>query len=335
MIISRTPFRVSLFGGGTDYPQWYLKNGGAVLGTTINKYCYITIRRLPPFFTHKHRIVYSRIELVKSVHEINHPSVRAVLLDRNILDGLEIHHDGDLPARSGLGSSSSFTAGLISALSALEGRMMTKHELARETIRIEQEVIKEAVGSQDQIWAAYGGLNRIDFRTDGTFDVMPIIVDDERRKALRDSMMLCFTGLSRFAATIAKDKIENLAARERQLRQMTEMVDEAQAILQDRSRPITDIGHLLHQSWMLKRELADKVTNSFIDQVYEAARSAGAIGGKLLGAGGGGFMLFIAEPEKQARIREVLSHLIHVPVEIATEGSRIMVYEPDDFIVQA
>ena len=328
MIISRTPFRLSLFGGGTDYPQWYRQHGGAVLGTTINKYCYITIRELPPFFEHRHRIVYSRIELVKEVDQIIHPSVRAVLKEHPMPNGIEIHHDGDLPARSGLGSSSSFTVGLLNALFALKGQMSTKRKLADETIRIEQEVIGEAVGSQDQIWAAYGGLGRINFQTDGSHEVEPVILTDARKRELEDSLLLCFTGISRFSVEVAKDKIANLDAKANQLHTMRQMVDEAEAILRSQTRSLAEIGRLLHQSWMLKRELAGSITTSVIDEIYDGAMSAGALGGKVLGAGGGGFMAFFVSPAKRAKVTERLSKLIQVPFKIGSPGSRVIVYEP-------
>ena len=257
MIVSRTPYRLSLFGGGTDYPKWYLKNGGAVIGTAIDKYCYISIRHLPPFFEHRYRIVWSRIELVKDVLEIDHPAVRAVLLDQKERDGLEVHHDGDLPARSGLGSSSAFTVGLLNAIKALRGKMISKDELAREAIRIEQDVIREPVGSQDQIWAAYGGLNRIDFRTDGTFEVTPLILSSARREELEGSLMLFFTGLSRFSSSMASRQIANMDAKERNLRRMREMVDEAHAIITSPARPMLEIGALMRDAWQLKRDLAE------------------------------------------------------------------------------
>ena len=329
MIISRTPFRVSLFGGGSDYPTWYRRHGGAVMGFAIDKYCYISLRTLPPFFEHRHRLVYSRIEMVDEIAQIQHPSARAVLGEMGVRTGIEIHHDSDLPARSGLGSSSSFTVGLLNAIYARQGRMMTKRHLAHEAIRIEQEVIGEHVGSQDQTWAAYGGMNRIDFGQDGTIDVRPLIMPVERRRRLIGSLMLFFTGFSRIADQIAAKKIANLDKREAQIHRMTEMVDEAIEILQDERRPLAEIGRMLHDGWRLKRELADAVTTPEIDSIYEAARDAGAIGGKLLGAGGGGFMLVYAEPEAQAKVRERLSSLIHVDFDIDTSGSRIVVYEPD------
>ncbi len=328
MIISRTPFRISLFGGGTDYPAWYRRNGGAVVGTTINKYCYISLRALPPFFEHRHRIAYSKIETVREIADIQHPAVRAVLQQLEVKEGLEIHHDGDLPARSGLGSSSAFTVGLLNAISALRGRMVTARELAAEAIRIEQEVLQESVGSQDQVWAAYGGTSVINFLPDGTFQVTPLIMSAERRKELQASLALYFTGLSRFAPSIAAKQIANFDAREQQLRAMASMVPEAVAILGDERRPLSEIGTLLHESWQLKRQLADAVSTPAIDDIYEAGRAAGALGGKLLGAGGGGFLLFFIDPAKRAALRERLGTLIEVSVEIGSAGSKIVVYEP-------
>lgn len=329
MIISRTPFRISLFGGGTDYPTWFREHGGSVIGTTIDKYCYISVRRLPPFFEHRSRIVYSQVELVHEISEIQHPAVRGILSEMGIKEGIEIHHDADLPARSGLGSSSSFTVGLLNALNALDSRMVTKRELGREAIRIEQEVLKENVGSQDQLWAAYGGFNRIDFHPDGTFAVAPIIMAPERRTELAQSMMLFFTGFSRFASDFAHDKIQNMGNRKSQLRTIRSMVDSAIDILLDPKTPLRELGDLLHQSWQLKRELADRVSNQQIDEIYEAGRAAGAIGGKLLGAGGGGFMVFLVEPDKREQVRERLKDLIHVNIGFDNEGSKIVLYQPD------
>jgi D-glycero-alpha-D-manno-heptose-7-phosphate kinase len=328
MIISRTPFRVSLFGGGTDYPKWYLRQGGAVLGFAINKYCYISVRPLPPFFEHRHRIVYSKVEIVNDIKDIQHPAVRGVLMDKGIDFGVEIHHDGDLPARSGLGSSSSFTVGLLNALAALNGQMIDKKPLAEEAIRIEQRVIKEHVGSQDQVWAAYGGLNRINFLQNGDFDVRPVIVAPERRAALLDHLQLYFTGFSRFASEIAKKQINNIDKRQKHLETLKGAVDEALAALQSDGRPLREIGELLHESWRLKRELADDVSTAEIDDIYDAAREAGAVGGKLLGAGGGGFMVLFVEPDKRAAVDERLKKLVRVDFGIDDAGSKIVVYEP-------
>jgi D-glycero-alpha-D-manno-heptose-7-phosphate kinase len=329
MIITRTPFRISFFGGGTDYPGWYTQHGGEVLSTTIDKYCYITCRHLPPFFEHKHRVVYSAIENVKHWDEIKHPSVRAVLGWSKCDKGMEIHHDGDLPARSGLGSSSSFTVGLLHALAALKGSYISKEQLSKDALHIEQNVIGEAVGSQDQIAAAYGGFNRIEFKRSGNFSVSPVILKKQRQKDFQKHLMLCFTGISRIAAEVAKSKIANLNKRETELKAMQGMVDEATQILQSPTRPIEEFGDLLHESWQHKRALSDKVATPEVDQIYEAARDAGAIGGKVLGAGGGGFMLFFVRPEHQNRVRERLSKLIHVPFGFDESGSRVMLYQPN------
>ena len=330
MIITRTPFRLSFFGGGTDYPKWYRQHGGVVLATSINKYCHISCRYLPPFFEHDYRIVYSRIENVKHVSEIEHPSVRAVLTTMNCHQGLEIHHDGDLPARSGLGSSSSFTVGLVNALMALEGKSISHNDLASRAIDIEQNVIKEAVGSQDQITAAFGGFNRIEFRRDDSFDVSPVILPKARLDELESHLVLCFTGFSRYAPEIAKTQLENMKYRERELHRMKEMVDEAIDILQGKGRPVEEFGKLLHESWKYKRSLSDKVTTAEIDDLYEAAMVAGATGGKLLGAGGGGFLLLFVRPKLQARVKERLKHLVHVPFGFENSGSRVIVYQPDE-----
>ncbi len=329
MIISRTPFRMSFFGGGTDYPAWYLEHGGAVIGTTINKYCYISLRPLPPFFEHRYRIAYSRIETVRTIEEIQHPAVRAVLSESGLSLGLEIHHDGDLPARSGLGSSSSFTVGLLNAMNALKGRMSSAEWLADEAIRIEQEVLHESVGSQDQIWAAYGGTNVISFQPDGSYQVTPVILPPEQRARLNDHLMLFFTGFSRYASEIAGKQIASLHRRQNQLMAMRQMVDEALDILQSDSRPISDLGRLFDEAWRTKRALSDCVSTEEIDEIYEAGLSAGALGGKLLGAGGGGFMLFFVEPAAQHRVRERLRDLIEVKFEIGSPGSKIVVYEPN------
>jgi D-glycero-alpha-D-manno-heptose-7-phosphate kinase len=328
MIITRTPFRISFFGGGTDYPTWAEKQGGCVVATTINKYCYITCRHLPPFFEHKHRIVYSKIENVVDPEEIQHPAVRAVLMNTDCSRGFEIHHDGDLPARSGLGSSSSFTVGLLNALKALQGRHISHEELAKLAIHIEQDVIRENVGSQDQISAAYGGFNRIEFPVGGGFRVDPVVLPRTRLEAFQDRLMLFFTGLSRFASEIAKSKIDNLEQRHAELVRMREMTDEGIAMLQG-DGPLDAFGELLDQGWQYKRRLSDKVSTAEVDRIYDEARSAGAIGGKLLGAGGGGFMLFFVRPEDQARVRERLQRLVHVPFRFEQSGSRVVLYQPN------
>lgn len=334
MIISKTPFRVSLFGGGTDYPDWYHRHGGSVIGTTIDKYSYLSVRYLPPFFEHKHRIVWSNIELINEITDIEHPAVKAVLGEMGMDQGLEITYNADLPARSGLGTSSSFTVGLLNALNALKGRMVSKQELADEAIRIEQEVIQEAVGSQDQIWAAHGGLNRIDFHRDGSYEVSPLIMPAANRRELQSSFMLFFTGFSRFASTIAEKQIANFDKKQKELHQLGAFCDEAATILQNGKNPVAELGKLMFESWQLKRELADGVTTPEVDEIYNAGIDAGALGGKLLGAGGGGFMLFLVAPEKQKAVREKLNKLIHVKFEFDTGGSKIVVFEPDDTVVR-
>jgi D-glycero-alpha-D-manno-heptose-7-phosphate kinase len=329
MVITRTPFRISFFGGGTDYPAWFREYGGSVLATTIDKHCYITCRHLPPFFEHKHRIVYSTIENVREITEIKHPSVRAVLEHMVVEDGLEIHHDGDLPARSGLGSSSSFTVGLVHALSALRGKYETKDSLAKTAINIEQNIIGENVGSQDQVSAAFGGFNQIEFHQDGNFDVTPVVLPMQRHSELQDHLMLFFTGFSRIASEIAKAKIENLKNRVTELRYMRQMVNEALAILGNPVDPIENFGKLLAEGWKYKRSLSTRVSTPEIDDLYEVACRAGATGGKLLGAGGGGFLLLFVRPELQARVRDSLKKQIYVPFRFETSGTRVVLYQPN------
>ena len=330
MIISRTPFRMSLFGGGTDYPDWYLENGGMVLGATIDKYCYLSVRYLPPFFEHKHRVVWSEIELVNNIDEIRHPAVKAILEEMKFIRGLEISYNADLPARSGLGSSSAFTVGLINALTALRGKMISKKALAQDAIRIEQEVIGEAVGSQDQIWAACGGLNKIEFQKDGKFSISPIIMGEKNYLSLESSLMLFFTGFSRVAPLIAQKKIDNFKNKEEELNMLSTLASSAASSLQDKNYDIKKIGELIHEAWILKRELAEGVTTKEIDEIYKEGLLAGALGGKILGAGGGGFILFVVPPENQANLQKRLSKLVHVKFNFDSVGSNIVVFEPED-----
>ncbi len=326
MIISRTPFRISFFGGGTDYPEWYLKHGGAVLSTTIDKYCYLTCRFLPPFFEHKYRVVYSAIESVSSIDEIKHPSVRACLKYLNIDRGVEIHHDGDLPARSGMGSSSSFTVGLLNALHALQGRMPSKNDLALQAIHVEQNLLQECVGSQDQAGAAYGGLNHITFDTSGDINTRPVIASPARINELNDHLMLFYTCIKRTAANIAKSYTEDMEAKRRQLHIMKDLVDEGIGTLVGQG-DIRQFGELLHEGWKAKRSLSNKVSNDQVDQVYARARKAGAIGGKINGAGGGGFLMLFVPPERQKMVRAALGNLIQVPFKFDRNGSQIIFYD--------
>ncbi len=330
MIISRTPFRISFLGGGTDYPVWYQENGGAILGTTIDKYCYITCRYLPPFFEHKHRIIYSQMERVQDIEEIRHPSARETLKFMEITEGMEIHHDGDLPARTGLGSSSSFTVGLLHALYALQGVMPSKMQLAQDAIHIEQNMIKENVGSQDQVLTAFGGINRVDFSGENNIKVLPVIIKPQRLELLQNHLMLFFTGFSRTASEIAEEQIKQTPNKRRELTEMCHMVDEAVNILNGND-DLKDFGKLLHEGWQLKRSLTDKISTPYIDYVYETAIRAGAIGGKLLGAGGAGFTLFFVKPELQPKVKENLHGLLHVPFRFENSGSQIIFSEADIF----
>jgi D-glycero-alpha-D-manno-heptose-7-phosphate kinase len=327
MIISRTPFRISFFGGGTDYPHWFKQNGAAVLSTSFDKYCYITCRELPPFFEHKYRIAYSKIENAKSIAEIEHPAVRAVLSEMDFDHGLEIHCDADLPARSGLGSSSSFVVGMLHSLNAFQGKRVSKEWLAHEAIRIEQEVLQETVGSQDQVAVSYGGFNIIHFEKDGSVRVEPLVVSTQRKKELNGHLMLFFTGFSRISSEIAQASVVNIDKKSDELHGMRGMVDDAVDIL-CHGKDIRSFGELLHSGWMHKRSLSDLVSNSNIDSLYDTARKAGAVGGKLLGAGGGGFMLLFVSPEKQADVRGALKDLIFVPFEFEAAGSQVVYYQP-------
>jgi len=329
MIISRTPFRISFFGGGTDYPAWYREHGGAVLATTIDKYCYLTCRRLPPFFEHRYRIVYSQMENTQTVDEIVHPGVRETLRHLGIDYGLEIHHDADLPARSGLGSSSSFTVGLLHALYGLDGRMPSKRQLAAEAIHVEQTRIGDTVGAQDQVLAAHGGFNHVRFGRDGDITVTPLTLPARRVAELDDHLMLFYTGIQRTASVVARTYVQDVASKERQLRILGGLVDQGIAVLSG-DGDIGGFGELLHEAWQTKRSLSASVSNSHIEDIYAAARAAGASGGKVLGAGGGGFMVFFAPPDKQAAVRESLRGLIHVPFHFESSGSQIVFFDPQE-----
>ena len=331
MIITKTPYRISFFGGGTDHPSWFRENHGKVLSTTFNKYCYISVRYLPPFFGHKYRVVYSKIESVNNIDEIIHPSIRESLQYFKCTQGLEIHHDGDLPARSGLGSSSSFTVGLVNAMNTLKGSMGSSEELAKTAIHIEQDMIKENVGSQDQVAAAYGGFNEINFNIDGTFSVNPIIISQDRKVNLNGHLMLFYTGISRFSSEVAKSQLENMKNCHSQMREMHDMVGEGLSILTNENSSLDEFGFLLNDAWKMKSSLSKDITNSGIDDIYDIAIKNGAIGGKLLGAGGGGFILFFAKPEYQNKIKKALSSLTFVPFKFENSGSKVVLYQPGGF----
>ncbi len=333
MIISRTPYRVSFFGGGTDYPEWFRSERGAVLSTTIDKYCYISCQRLASSFETTHRVVWSHNEAVSTISEILHPSVREGLRMLGFDDtvGVDIHHQGDLPARAGIGSSSSFSVGLINSLTALRGAPIDKWELARKAMELEQEWLKETVGCQDQVAAAHGGLNVIRFATDGEISVEPVDVPSGRLGDFEDKLMLFFTGASRLSSEVAGTVVRNMSRRTDQLRRMRDMVDEGVAIIAG-DGPLDAFGELLHQAWTVKRGLSSVVTNRKVDDIYERAREAGALGGKLLGAGGAGFALFYVPAERQEAVTEALPecHLAHFKFE--NEGSTIIFSTKDGMV---
>ncbi|MCK5541098.1 MAG: kinase [Desulfobacterales bacterium] len=331
MIINRTPYRLSFLGGGTDYPSWYLKHGGSTISTSINKYCYITCRALPPFFEHRIRVVYSKIELCNSYEEIDHPAVRETLRFLNLDCGLEIHYDGDLPARSGMGSSSSFNVGLLHALYAFKGEMVSKRQLTRDCIHVEQDMIKEIVGSQDQACAAHGGLNHIEFLKNGEIKVNPLTLSKQRLDELDSHLMLFYTGINRkgTASDVAKSYVDDIESKTELLTELGGLVDIGLEILGNKS-DICEFGKLLHESWMLKRDLSNSVSNIDIDDLYKRALDNGALGGKITGAGGGGFLLLFVPPSEQQRVRKVLSKQIYVPFSFESRGSQILFYQANN-----
>jgi len=325
MIISRTPFRISFFGGGTDYPEWYKENGGAVLCSSINKFSYITARYLPPFFEYKYRIRYYQREETNSISEIQHPSVKQCLIFLKFKDNLDLVHHADLPARSGLGSSSTFTVGLLHAISALQNKMVTKRELAINAINIEQNLIKENVGSQDQTIASFGGINKIEFGGINEFNVTPLTVSKDRIELLQGNLMLFFTGLSRTASDIAEKQIESIPQKNSELKEMHSSVDEAINILTS-NQSMDDFGMLLGEQWKNKKKMSSLITNADIDDIYSKGITAGALGGKLLGAGGGGFMLFYVPKDMQKNVKDKLENFLHVPFRFDFTGSQIIYY---------
>lgn len=329
MIITKTPFRMSFFGGGTDIPEFFREHGGAVISTTFDKYCYVTVRHLPPFFDYHTEISYSQLERVKNVDEIDHPAVREAMKAMDMHD-IRLTYEADLPARTGLGTSSSFAVGMLNAFYALKGKYADKERLAREAVYLERTLCREAGGWQDQIAAAYGGLNRIDFRGD-SFDVRPIIISPERRARLEENLLLFFTGFVRFSSEIQKAS-KTLEEKTAQLKEMLAMVDDAEEILEDKTRDLDDFGRLLDASWRLKRQTGGRVSTDEIDALYDKALAAGALGGKLLGAGGGGFLLFYVPKEKQAAVMETLSSLMHVPFAFENAGTRVIHYSPETYI---
>lgn len=330
MVITKTPYRISFFGGGSDFPAWYLDHGGAVFSTTINKYCYISLRYLPRFFDHVHRFVYSEIESVKGIGEIKHPAIRGILSSMNWMDGIEMHHDGDLPARSGLGASSSFSVGLLNALYALRGLRRSPDQLALEAINVEQNIIRESVGSQDQIAAAFGGLNKISFLRSGGYKVDPVILPRGRSQELLDHLMLFYTGEARYSAGIEAAKIEAIEKNKVHFNKIYDSVESSIRILENEAEDICNFGALLEQMWQEKKSLSQLVTSDAIEFMHEKAIAAGSIGFKVLGAGGGGFCLVFASPENQPRIRNALSRFLEIPFAFERQGSTVTLYNPGE-----
>lgn len=326
MIITRTPFRISFFGGGTDYPAYYKEHGGTVLSGTINKYCYITCRYLPPFFDHTYRIRYTLREESQSIDEIQHPSVRECLKFVGIDKGIEMVHTSDIPAMSGIGSSSSFTVGLLNALYSLQGKMVTKRKLAFDAIHIEQNLIGEHVGSQDQTAAAFGGFNKIEFGGSEGIFVQPITISGEKLMYFQNALLFYFTGFPRYSSDIAKEQIKKIPKNLKQLQAMKEMVDAATEILNGRNDFLHHFGKLLNESWKIKKSLSRGISNNGIDQIYDTAIRAGALGGKICGAGGGGFILFLVPPENKQKVKEALKKLLIVPFRFENLGSHTIFY---------
>lgn len=330
MIISKTPFRMSFFGGGTDVPAFFNKHGGAVISTTFDKYAYVNVRHLPPFMPYYTELCYSRFERVNNLEEIEHPAIREAMKMLDIHE-IRLTYEGDLPARTGLGTSSTFAVGMLNAFYSLKGKYAGKRKLAEDAIYLERELCKESGGWQDQVAAAFGGLNRIDFNN-GQFKVSPIIIHPDRKKKLNDNLMLFYTGVSRFSSDIQKDTLSCQEDKTSLLKEMMSLVDEAQNILEDKHSDLNDFGRLLHHTWELKRGTGTKISSNSIDNFYEVGIKAGALGGKLLGAGGGGFLLFYVEPEKQPIVLEALHKLMHVPFLFEEEGTSIIHYNPIVYI---
>lgn len=332
MIITKTPFRMSFFGGGTDMEEYFKEYGGAVLSTTFDKYCYVTVRHLPRFFEYKTHLTYSKMEYVSSYEEIQHPAIR------NAMEMLDMHelrltYESDLPARSGLGTSSSFAVGMLNAFYSLKGKYASKKQLADEAIYLERNLCGEAGGWQDQIAASFGGFNRINFSKDG-YEVLPIIISPERKKQLNDNLMMFFTGFTRFSSDVQKSNAIGKADKLAQLKEMYALVDEAEQILVDKTRDLDDFGRLLDKTWKLKRQTGVKVSTNSIDEFYDKGIKAGALGGKLLGAGGGGFLIFYVQPEFHEKVKEAMKDLLYVPFEFEDGGTRVIHYSPESYIPQ-
>lgn len=329
MIITKTPFRMSFFGGGTDMPEFFREHGGAVISTSFDKYCYVNVRHLPPFFEYNTELSYARTERVVDVNEIEHPAIREAMKMLDMHD-IRLTYEADLPARTGLGTSSSFAVGMLNAFYALKGKYADKKRLSDEAIYLERVLCNEAGGWQDQIAAAYGGFNRINFHGD-SYDVQPIIISPERKKQLNNNLMMFFTGFTRFSSEIQQSS-KSMADKTAQLLDMLAIVDEAEMVLEDKNSDLDDFGRLLDKSWRLKKQTGNKVSTGGIDELYEKAMAAGALGGKLLGAGGGGFLLFYVPQERQAAVMKAMSNLMYVPFEFENGGTRVIHYTPEIYI---
>lgn len=329
MIITKTPFRMSFFGGGTDMESFFMENGGAVLSTTFDKYCYVNVRHLPRFFDYSTELSYAKIERVTDVNDIQHPAIREAM---KMLDMHEIRltYEADLPARSGLGTSSSFAVGMINAFYALKGKYADKKKLADAAIYLERELCKEAGGWQDQIAASYGGFNRINFNSDG-YEVLPLIINPERKRQLNNNLMMFFTGFTRFSSDVQKANASNKADKVNQLKEMLALVDEAEKVLVDKQSDLDEFGRLLDHTWRIKRKTGNTVSTNSIDELYDKGLKAGALGGKLLGAGGGGFLVFYVEPDKQEKVKKAMEDLLYIPFEFEDGGTRIIHYSPETY----
>lgn len=331
MIITKTPFRMSFFGGGTDMPAFFREHGGTVLSTTFDKYCYVTVRHLPPFFDYRTELSYAKTERVVRTEDIQHPAIREAMRMLDMYD-LRLTYEADLPARTGLGTSSSFAVGMLNAFYALKGKYADKKKLADEAIYLERTLCQEAGGWQDQIAASFGGLNRINFRDDG-YEVLPVVISPEKKRLLNENLMLCFTGFTRFSSEIQQSTEKSIKDKKTQLLDMLALVDEAQSILTSREGDLDEFGRLLDQSWRLKRQTGSRISTDSIDMLYERALEAGALGGKLLGAGGGGFLLFYVPKEKQPSVLKAMSELMYVPFSFENGGTQVIHYTPENYTV--
>lgn len=329
MIITQTPFRMSFFGGGTDMESFFKENGGAVISTTFDKYCYVNVRHLPRFFNYSTELSYSKTERVTDVNDIEHPAIRNAMKMLNMHE-IRLTYEADLPARSGLGTSSSFAVGMLNAFYALKGKYADKKKLANEAIYLERTLCQEAGGWQDQVAASYGGFNRINFNEDG-YEVLPIIISKERKRKLNQNLMMFFTGFTRFSSDIQKVNQAGNCDKKSQLKEMLSLVDDAERILTDTSANLDEFGRMLDYTWKLKRQTGTAVSTNSIDELYSNGLAAGALGGKLLGAGGGGFLVFYVQPDRQNYVREAMKNLLYIPFEFEDGGTRVIHYTPENY----